>query len=700
MKLRVKILFLLLVVSALPVLFSGFLSFLSIQDLGLKLASETRVALLNSAQKRLNEVVIDSSSRITSSIQNIDMAVRVLQENALSVLEHPFKKTSVITTDEFDLNNQSLGDLVLLPGTESAFEGDAQTGQFVSYQFPAITSFGSSNASTSRAQAQQLWSLLPTFSSITISPGLPAMRYFVATKEGVGITYPGHGGMPEDYDPTQRKWFVEGMASAGGVSHLPPSVDASTSKLVATTVTPIINANGQRLGVVGAEQALTELLHMIHLPDDWYEEAVVQIVYPEADSLYVVASLEMTTSDYSWKDHPEIKPFSYESEEFNTLVKALKDRTAGVCYMQNKGIDLFAAFAPIEFNNLALLIWIPHEVIAKEALMKELIVQQETVEHAAMVGLMVLGICIGVVFISSISSRALSKPIVELSKATNAVSEGNYEVFVQNSSQDEIGDLARSFNIMVPQLKERIDMQKTLEIAKQIQQCLLPSETPLFTGWEIAGKCMYCDATGGDYYDFISSPDDENYLRLALGDVTGHGIASALMMATARSLLRGGAKCGNNSAELLNDVNNSLVQDTPLGWFMTFYSMELRADSNNVYWVSAGHDPAVVVDIEGNINELEGDDIPLGVTSGWSFVLKGPAIIPSGSVIVLGTDGIWEARNDLGEMFDKHRFYDVIKQNRMKSVSDICDAIGEAVLQFCGGAPRTDDITMIVARKK
>ena len=62
-------------------------------------------------------------------------------------------------------------------------------------------------------------------------------------------------------------------------------------------------------------------------------------------------------------------------------------------------------------------------------------------------------------------------PIVDLSKATNAVSEGNYEVFVQNSSQDEIGDLARSSNIMVPQLKERIDMQKTLEIAKQIQQC-------------------------------------------------------------------------------------------------------------------------------------------------------------------------------------------------------------------------------------
>jgi sigma-B regulation protein RsbU (phosphoserine phosphatase) len=106
-----------------------------------------------------------------------------------------------------------------------------------------------------------------------------------------------------------------------------------------------------------------------------------------------------------------------------------------------------------------------------------------------------------------------------------------------------------------------------------------------------------------------------------------------------------------------------------------------------------------VVDIEGNVSELEGDDIPLGVTENWSFTGCGPKTIASGSVIVMGTDGIWEARNEEEEMYGKERMTEVIVSNRTKSVSDICDAIGDAVLEYCGDAPRTDDITMVVARR-
>ena len=79
-----------------------------------------------------------------------------------------------------------------------------------------------------------------------------------------------------------------------------------------------------------------------------------------------------------------------------------------------------------------------------------------------------------------------------------------------------------------------------------------------------------------------------------------------------------------------------------------------------MHWVSAGHDPAIVVDLDGNIHELEGDDIPLGVTADWSFTEKGPATIEKGSVVLMGTDGIWEARNNTGEMFDKPRMIEIL----------------------------------------
>ena len=106
-----------------------------------------------------------------------------------------------------------------------------------------------------------------------------------------------------------------------------------------------------------------------------------------------------------------------------------------------------------------------------------------------------------------------------------------------------------------------------------------------------------------------------------------------------------------------------------------------------------------MVDVDGRVSELEGDDIPLGVTSNWSFTGKGPATIQSGSVIVMGTDGIWEARNEVGEMYGKERMIEIIVQNRTKHASEICNAIGNAVLTYCGNAPRTDDITMVVARR-
>jgi sigma-B regulation protein RsbU (phosphoserine phosphatase) len=293
----------------------------------------------------------------------------------------------------------------------------------------------------------------------------------------------------------------------------------------------------------------------------------------------------------------------------------------------------------------------------------------------------------------------VSRPIIALTQATTSITKGDFNVSVENWGKDEIGELTRNFNTMVPQLKERLELRESLEVAKQIQQCLLPTSDPTFSGWEITGKSMYCDATGGDYYDFISPIDDDSHLRLALGDVTGHGIASALMMATARSLLRGGVRSGDDPVERLNHVNNSLVNDTPLGWFMTFFCLELQANSGEVHWVSAGHDPAIVVDLDGTVSELEGEDIPLGVTANWSFTGKGPTIIKPDAVIVLGTDGIWEARNEEGEMYDKPRMIEVILNHRTKPVAVICDAVTQAVLEFCGTAPRRDDITMLVARR-
>lgn len=700
MRLRSKILLLLLSVSVIPTLIAGTLGYLSLVNLGSKMASETSHALLADAEIRLEEIAYENGKFIGLATAQLDMSVRVQQVVALKALTTKIiQDQPVYKVQSFDNELTAPPNMITLPMFNRVLEDGRVLSRPVSYETQAIAQPEHVKESIARLQSQQLLLMNETYQALSIAPGFPAMRYFTATVEGMYGTFPGHGEMPDGYNATTRDWFLLGMKSDGEVLHSAPSVDASTRRIVIASVAPIYDENGKLLGVTGAERSVVDMLHSIHIPKEWQHDAIIRVVYPKDGKLVVIASQDIVDGSLAWNVTPATEILSVDSKEFVKLYSEITNAQQGFIDMHNEGVDMIAAYAPIEGMDAAIVIWVPHDVIAAEAIAEEQVVKTETEEHAFIIGSVASGIIVIVILIAFFISRRVSKPIVELTNATASISKGDFDVSVENYGKDEIGELTRNFNMMVPHLKERLVMQKSLEVAKQIQQCLLPSKNPVLEGWEITGKSMYCDATGGDYYDFISPPEDTSQLRLVLGDVTGHGIASALMMATARSLLRGGVQCGDDPVKRLKDVNNSLVNDTPLGWFMTFFCLELTAQSSEVHWISAGHDPAIVVHLDGSVSELEGDDIPLGVSADWSFTGKGPATIARGSVIVMGTDGIWEARNADGEMFDKPRMIEVIQNNRTKPVGEICDAIGEAVLVFCGDAPRTDDITMVVARR-
>lgn len=700
MRLRSKILILLFCVAAIPTLITGALGFLSLINLGEQLASETSQALLADAEVRMEEIAYENGQFIGRATDQLEMAVRVQQVAAL----HAFttsapESTQIVLSTDFDVQPDLFPSMEQLEMFSSVLEDGSVLEKPVSYETQAISVPRGLPEEIAIRQSKQLMQLNETYQALVISPGVPALHFFTASADGVIGIYPGHGGMPTTYNATERAWFTLAQQSDGRVMHTRPSVDASTNRIVIASVAPVIDGNGTFLGVTGVERSVVDALHAIHIPEEWNESATIRVVIPAGNKLAIIASQAMEDGSIEWSDLPETSYLFDESTAFATLVDEIKKGQSGCLDLHNEGVDMMAAYAPIGGMAGALVIWVPHNIIAAEAISEEELIRKEMNGHASAMSTVALVIILIVILVALFISKIVSKPIVALSNATTSISLGNFDVSVKNSGKDEIGELTRNFNFMVPQLKERLEMQETLEVAKQIQQCLLPSENPTFAGWDIAGKCMYCDATGGDYYDFIQATDDDKNLRLVLGDVTGHGIAAALMMATARSLLRGGVRCGDDPVQRLYDVNNSLVKDTPLGWFMTFYCLELSADSSEIRWISAGHDAAIVVAVDGSVSEFEGDDIPLGVNENWAFTGKGPATIAHGSVIVLGTDGIWEARNTKGEMYDKPRLIEVIQKNRTRAVEDICDAIVDAVLEFCGDAPRTDDITMIVARR-
>ena len=231
-----------------------------------------------------------------------------------------------------------------------------------------------------------------------------------------------------------------------------------------------------------------------------------------------------------------------------------------------------------------------------------------------------------------------------------------------------------------------------------MQKNLLPRKAPDIEGFDLAGRSIPADQTGGDYYDFLDmSEHREKTVGIVIGDVTGHGVGAALLMATARAVLRSGASPFDDLSRLAATVNERLVLDTDTGRFMTLFYMVLDAKERVARWISAGHDPAFVY-IGGAFDEFAGNDIPLGIERTWVFKEEAREGLAPGTLIVVGTDGIWEARNPAGDMYGKDRLRDVIRANNGDACEQIIEAIIADVKSHIGTGEQDDDITCVAVR--
>ena len=307
-----------------------------------------------------------------------------------------------------------------------------------------------------------------------------------------------------------------------------------------------------------------------------------------------------------------------------------------------------------------------------------------------------VGICLTILV-----SRNLSIPFRDIIQTLRRIRNGRFDQRVQVFSNDEIGYTGDSINEMTKGLIERERMQQSLNLAKEVQQNLLPKNNLKVNGFDIAGKSVYCDETGGDYYDFIIIDDAaEQKIGVAIGDVSGHGISSALLMATVRSSLRQRASLPGSTAKIISDVNRQLVKDVEnSGQFMTLFFLALDTATRQLEWVRAGHDPAMLYDPgSDSFNELSGSGIALGVDAEWIYEDNKKTDFSNGQIIFLSTDGIWEARNKKGEMLGKEPILDAIRHNASSDATQIIDVIFNILDKFIGEVKLEDDITSVVVK--
>lgn len=292
-----------------------------------------------------------------------------------------------------------------------------------------------------------------------------------------------------------------------------------------------------------------------------------------------------------------------------------------------------------------------------------------------------------------------SNPILRLKDGTEAISVGDFEHRVKIFRNDELGDLGHAFNQMSKGLKERNLMQQSLELAMQIQQNLLPQSDPLITGLDVSGRSIYCDETGGDYFDFLQLNGDGR-LGVVLGDISGHGIPSALLMATARAFIRQRSMMPGSISEVVEDVNQLLCKDyTDSNSFMTLFYLSIDPQNRSLRWVRAGHDPALSYNPAADtFEELMGNGIPIGVEPDWRYTENQKSDLSDGQIIVLSTDGIREAFNRSGEMFGQERILEAIRQCRGGSAKEILEGIIDSVDRFRAGLEYQDDVTLVVIK--
>ena len=238
-------------------------------------------------------------------------------------------------------------------------------------------------------------------------------------------------------------------------------------------------------------------------------------------------------------------------------------------------------------------------------------------------------------------------------------------------------------------------MRDELVAAQQVQQALFPHAPPNLPGFDIAGRVFPAEETAGDYFDYI--PMVNGSLGLVVGDVTGHGLGPALLMAELRAYLRALSSMYSGVAEILMAANHFLASDLEECRFVTLFFGRYQPQTRTLHYASAGH-CAHVLRADGSVTTLESTGLPLGMLDNTLIETGRPTIIEPGDILVLPTDGFQEAQTADRKMFGLPRVLSFIHEHRELPAAEIIDGLRQAIADFTGRPTVADDATVVIAR--
>jgi len=497
------------------------------------------------------------------------------------------------------------------------------------------------------------------------------------------------------YDPRARPWYEAGEA-AGGPTWAPiytwfgpKGNDAETST---GYVRPVSGMDGRRLGTIVVDVTLGGLGQFLKsLPIS--EHGQVFIVDGEgmavAASEGSVSSAALERLPLGQMESPAARAVAAELGMDAVLKNAgLASESRRIQLPEGPARITIAPFTPHKGIEWRIITVVPESAFMGDAAEA----QRRSLMVAGLVALGGLVLAVG-------AARGLARPLVSIADHVRRVGSGDFDARLDLRAARELVDVSSELNRMAGGLKQRLELEQSLAVAMQVQQSLLPQGPPTAAGLDVAGRSRYCDATGGDYFDFIDVPPlPGGRTMIAVGDVMGHGIGAALLMATARAALRSHASLDADLGGLLTRVNAVLARDARHGKFMTMLLLVADPSQGSFRWASAGHDPPIILDPVRGWVETDGGDLPLGVMEDVTYQETGVSGLSAGAVIVIGTDGIWEAKNPRDDGFTKDRLRAVVAANASAKAETIVGAVERALDGFLEGRAIQDDVTMVILR--
>jgi len=238
-----------------------------------------------------------------------------------------------------------------------------------------------------------------------------------------------------------------------------------------------------------------------------------------------------------------------------------------------------------------------------------------------------------------------------------------------------------------------VRLQNELNVASKMQQSILPTEFPDSDHCEIYANMEPAREVGGDFFDVFPLPGGQ--IGLAIADVSDKGVPAALFMMSSRTLLKGAAIGAMAPGSVLKEVNNLLTEENEAAMFVTTFYAVYTPETGHVAYANGGHNPPLVVHPDGSSTLLPGTEgVALGVFPGLDFDQSATGL-SAGDLLVLYTDGVTEAMNAEGEEFGMERLQGVFSETRPDTPEAANKAVFEAVHEFAGETPQSDDITCV-----